>query len=64
MKEINRLIYECFIKDFDGNRNTFSAHGLDQVTGSLNTAIGRDLMRKLFQNVPGAHKMCGAYQVD
>ena len=64
VKEIDGLIYECSIKDLDGNVYTFSAHGLDQVTGRLNTEIGRDLMKKLFPNVPGAHRMCGANQVD
>ena len=64
VKEIDGIIYECCIVDLKRNKHYFSAHGLDKVTWSLNTVLGKGLMRKLFSSVIGAHKMCGAPTVD
>ena len=64
IKEIDGIIYECHITDLQGNKHYFQAHGLDEVTGTLNTMLGEDLMRKLFPSVVGAHKMCGTQSVD
>ena len=64
VKEINGVIYECQIMDLKGNTYSFSAHGLDEVTGALNTVLGDDLLRKLFPSVIGANKLCGAPTVD
>ena len=64
IKEIDGLIFECQITDLKGNVYEFLAHGLDQVTGALNTMLSEDLMRQLFPNVIGGHRMCGATEVD
>ena len=64
VKEIDGLIFQCEIVDRNGNRHSFTAHGLDEVTGSLNTMLSDSLMKRLFPNVIGAHRMCGAQQVD
>ena len=50
--------------DPEDNVHWFQAHGLDQFMGILSTVIGEDLMQKLIPNVPGAHKITGANQVD
>ena len=64
IKEIDGLIFECKIKDLKGNVYKFYAHGLEEVTGAMNNDIGEALMKKLFPNVVGAYKMCGASEVD
>jgi len=64
IKEIDGSIFECEIIDRSGKSYKFMAHGLDEVTGSLNTMLSESLMRKLFPNVIGAHRMCGAPEVD
>ena len=64
LKEIDGVIYDCKIRDLEGNVYEFSAHGLDNVTGNLSTVLDESLMRKLFPNVNGVHKMGGAGQVD
>ena len=64
VKEIDSIIYDCKIKDLQGNVHEFFAHGLEQITGSLNTALGEKLMRQLFPNLVGGYKMCGAEHVD
>ena len=62
IKEIDGVIYDCKIRDLEGNVYEFSAHGLD--TGNLSRVLDENLMRKLFPNVNGVHKMGGAGQVD
>ena len=64
VKEIDGVLYQCEIKDLDGNRYQFLAHGLEQVTGFLETNLSKELMRKLFPGIIGGYKMCGAKQVD
>ena len=64
IKEIDGKIFECQIRDIKGNVHKFSAHGLDEVTDSLSTDIEEALLRKLFPNVVGISKICGARQVD
>ena len=64
VKEIDGIIYECSIRDLAGNIHTFPAHGLEELTGSLNNMLGEDLMRKLFPEVIGAQKMCVNSRVD
>jgi len=61
LKEIEGLIFDCQIKD---NVHEFKAHGLNEVTGILNTILEKDLMDRLFPEVNGAYKMCGAPRVD
>jgi hypothetical protein len=39
-KGIDGVIYQCQIKDLDGNVQEFLAHGLDKVTGALGHANG------------------------
>ena len=64
VKEIDGTIFECYITDLKGEKHYFSAHGLDEITGALNTMLGEDLMRKLFPSVIGAQRMCVAGPVD
>ena len=64
IKEIDGLLYECKIRDLEDNVHEFTAHGLNEVTGHLSTVLSKDLMEKLFPDVAGAYKVCGASQVD
>ena len=64
VKEIDGIIYQCEIKDQNGNVHKFEAHGLDQVTGMLETFLSKEVMQKLFPTVVGGFKMCGAGPVD
>ena len=64
IKEVDGVIYQCKIKDTKGKVHEFSAHGLDQVTGSLGEPLSREHMKKLFPHVIGCHKLTGAAEVD
>ena len=64
VKEIDGIIYECQVKDQSGRIHKFMAHGLDEVTGSIGKPIGKNIMKKMFPDVLGAHTMTGATQVD
>ena len=64
IKEIDGIIYECSIRDLSGNVYSFLAHGLEELTGSMNNMLGEDLMRKLFPGVVGVQKMCSNSRVD
>ena len=64
IKEMDTVIFDCQIKDLRGNVYEFQAHGLDEVTGELNTELGKDLMERLFPSIAGGFKMCGASVVD
>ena len=64
VKEIDGVIYECSIRDLSGNVHSFLAHGLEELTGSMNNMLGEDLMRKLFPGVVGVQKMCSNSRVD
>ena len=47
-----------------GNEYQFTAHGLEEITGPMNSVLGDDVLRKLFPTVVGASKLCGASRVD
>ena len=64
IKEIEGLIYDCQIRDLRGNTHSFQAHGLDEVTGILNTVLGENLMRRLFPDVNKGYQMFGASRVN
>ena len=64
IKEMDTVIFDCKIKDLRGNFYEFQAHGLDEVTGALNTDLGKELMERLFPGIIGGFKMCGASVVD
>ena len=64
VQEIDGKIYHCKIKDKWGNIHEFNAHGLDEVTGNLGDPLSKELMRQLFPNVVGCHKLTGATSVD
>ena len=64
IQEIDGIIYECSVKDQQGRVYSFSAHGLDEVTGHLGTPLSKEVMRKLFPDIKGVHNMTGASRVD
>ena len=64
VKEIDAVIFDCRVKDLQGNEYEFQAHGLDSVTGMLSRVLSPELMKRLFPTVIGAHKLCGASTVD
>jgi len=64
IKEMDTVIFDCKIKDLRGNFYEFQAHGLDEVTGALDTDLGKELMERLFPGIIGGFKMCGASVVD
>ena len=64
VQEIDGKIYHCKIKDKWGNIHEFNAHGLNEVTGNLGDPLSKELMRQLFPNVMGCHKLTGAMSVD
>ena len=64
VQEIDGVVYDCKIRDQKGKIVEFSAYGLAEVTGSLGDPLGKDVMRKLFPDVVGGHKLSGATTVD
>ena len=62
--EIDGRIYECTIRDQKGKTYTFSAHGLEQVTGDLGKPLEKSVMKRLFPNVCGAHTLTSDSEVD
>ena len=64
VQEIDGVIYECSIKDQQGRVYKFFAHGLEQVTGHLGAPLSKEVMKKMFPNIIGAHTMTGASNVD
>ena len=64
VQEINGVIYDCRIKDQKGKVHEFTAHGLDEVTGVLGTPLSKEVMRQLFPNIVGSHKLSGIETVD
>ena len=64
IQEIDGVIYNCKVKDQKGRVYEFTAHGLDEVTGSLGHPLSKEVMQKLFPNIIGGHKLSGADTVD
>ena len=64
VKEVDSRIYDCQVKDLQGNVYHFQAHGLETITGSLNTRLSEELMDQLFPSIKGGYRMCGAETVD
>ena len=64
IQEIDGVVYTCSIKDQTGKVHSFKAHGLDEVTGVLGKPISKGIMKQMFPDVVGVHKLAGASSVD
>ena len=63
-REIDGRIYSCKIQDQNGKIYKFSAHGLEQVTGSLGNPLGKAVMKEMFPDLIGGQKLSEYSDVD
>ena len=64
MKTIDGIIYRCQISYQDGNVEEFVAHGLDEVTGTLQNPLSEQQLRKIFPGNSAVRKLVGTQRVD
>ena len=64
MKTIDGIIYRCQISDQDSNIEEFVAHGLDEVTGTLQNPLLEQQLRKMFPVNSAVRKLVGTQRVD
>ena len=64
IQDIDSVIYNCRIKDQNGRIHEFTAHGLDQVTGNIGASIDKEVMKRMFPDIMGSHKLSSSSPVD
>ena len=64
IQEIDSVIYSCKVKDQSGKIHEFTAHGLEKVTGTIEASLSKDVMRRMFPDIVGGHKLSEASTVD
>ena len=64
VKTIDNIIYKCQISDQDGNIEELVAHGLGEVTGSLQNPLTEQQLRKMFPGNSNVRKLVGTKRVN
>ena len=64
IKTIDGILYQCQIIDRGSNVEEFIAHGLEEVTGTLNNPLILQQLKKLFPKCRTIHGLAGTQRFD